>query len=530
MPEKQARETTFFYDLNASLHFRLNQKNQLRLQAYNGNDMARFYQFIKVNWGNRIVSAEWLHSFNHKLLLSSSFHYSQYGYGFRFSLEDEVDFRWTSGLKEYSSQQDFDYTLSPNSHLSFGYNFTKRSFDPLFLRLAGNGSYNLSENINLDKKQVVEQALYIHHEHQIGEKLSLLYGLRYSFFHNLGPGKAFVYKSGIAKSLETITDTLQYGHNELYHTFHGAEPRIIGRYTINENSSVKFSYNRMQQYTQVASSATASLPTDRWIPSDQYLKPQIGDQWSAGYFKALNSVQLDLSAEVYYKHMRNQIDFKDGVRFAGYLNNQTTSIQFNNSLETQLLSGKAWSYGLELMLRKKKGRLTGWLAYSLSQTRRQIEGINRNKPYSPRYDRPHDFSLVGNYKLSKRLEVATTWVYTSGSALTLPEGKYTFEDRQLPYYNPQYRNNSRLPAYHRLDLSFTIHNKKNEERRWKSNWSFSLYNAYMRKNPLFIQFMNVINNDPLISEADAVKVKSKELKGVKVFFSIIPAVSYNFRF
>ena len=443
-------------------------------------------------------------------------------------MEDELEYEWSSQLKEHQLRLDFDYNLNSNNQLKFGYNATRKTFSPVLYRLKENNT--TFGNISLDQKQVFEHAIYIQNEHQLTEKLSFLYGLRYSFFHNLGPARIFRYEKGMEKTIESISDTIHYRRNTIYNTYHGAEPRIIGRYTLTDASSVKFSYNRMQQFTQVASTATASLPQDRWIPSDTYIKPQLGDQWSIGYFRDLHKQEYDFSAELYFKVMRNQIDFKDGVTLVSNVPDQNADVYLNNALETQLLSGKAWSYGSEVMIRKNNGPLTGWVSYTYSRTRRQIEGINQGKVYSPRYDRPHDISIVGNYKFNKRLEIAANWVYTSGSAVTLPEGKYNFEGKQIPYYNPDFRNNHRLPDYHRLDLSLTLHGKKNEERRWNSNWTFSLYNAYLRKNPLFIQYVEVINDDPNIDESEVDHVYTKDLKGVKVYFSLIPAISYNFSF
>lgn len=529
IPDKQLQASSlYFFDLNTAFQYVANENNHFRFYSYNGDDVARFDRFIKVKWGNRVLSGEWLHSFNRNLSLNTSLHYSKYGYGFTVDLQDELEYEWTSKLNEQSIRLDFDYSLNRNNHLSFGYNATRRNFSPVYFYLEENNT--AFGNIRLDEKHVLEHAFYLHNEQKISDRFSLQYGLRYAMFHNLGPGRVFQYQEGVPRSLETITDTLIYPTNKIYNTYHGAEPRFIGRYTLSDSSSIKFSYNRMQQYTQVASNATASLPTDRWVPSDSYLKPQIGDQWSLGYFSKTKADGLSLSAEIYYKAMRNQLDFKDGVTVISNINNENADVLFNNALETQLVSGKGWSYGLEFMLRKKHHRFDGWISYTYSRTRRQIENINGGRAYSPRYDRPHDFSLVSSYKLNKRLEIAANWVYTSGSAVTLPEGKYVFEGRQFPYYNPGTRNNSHLPDYHRLDLSLTLDQKKNEHRRWQGSWTFSLYNAYMRKNPLFVQFVEVINNDPALIESDVKEVYNKQLKGVKFYFSLIPAITYNFSF
>lgn len=529
IPDSELRATTvFFFDINSTIQYKPNEKNHFLFYTYNGDDVARFYDLLKIKWGNRVVAGEWLHSFNKNLLLNTSLHYSKYGYGFNINFRDELEYEWSSKLDEKSLRLDFDYSLNRNNRLNFGYNASLRKFSPVYLFIKENNT--TFGNIRLDEKHVLEHALYIHNEQTLTDKFSLQYGLRYTLFHNLGPGRVFRYEKGLPRSPETITDTLTYGTGKIYNTYHGPEPRLIGRYSFSDSSSVKISYNRMQQFTQVASNATASLPSDRWIPSDLYLKPQSADQFSLGYFSRAKSEGISFSAELYYKKMRNQLDFKDGVTVISNINDQNTDVNFNNFLETQLLSGEAWSYGMELMLRKKNERYNGWISYTYSRTRRRIAGINKGEPYSPRYDRPHDISIVNSFKLNKRLEIAANWIFTSGSAVTMPEGKYTFEGKQLPYFNPEVRNNSRLADYHRLDLSLTLRQKKNVQRRWQGSWTFSLYNAYLQKNPLFVQFTEVINHDPALSETDVPEVYSKELKGVKAYFSLIPAITYNFSY
>ena len=529
IPDSEIRATAvYFFDLNSTIQYKLNEKNRFLFYTYNGDDVARFYNLLKIKWGNRVVAGEWLHSFSQNLLLNTSLHYSRYGYGFNINFRDELEYEWSSKLDEKSLRLDFDYAVNRNNRLNFGYQSSLRKFSPVYLFIKENNT--TFGNIRLDEKHVLEHALYMHNEQKVTDRLSLQYGIRYTMFHNIGPGRVFMYEKDLPRLPETITDTLIYPTGKIYNTYHGPEPRLIGRYSFSDSSSVKFSYNRMQQFTQVASNATASLPSDRWIPSDLYLKPQTGDQWTLGYFSRTKSEGLGFSAELYYKKMKNQLDFKDGVTVINNINDQNAEVNFNNSLETQLLSGTGWSYGLELMLRKKQGRYNGWVSYTYSRTRRRIEGINKGEPYSPRYDRPHDFSIVNSYKINKRLDIAANWIFTSGSAVTMPEGKYSFEGKQLPYFNPEVRNNSRLADYHRLDLSLTLKQKKNEQRRWQGSWTFSLYNSYMRKNPLFVQFTEVINNDPLLSETDVQEVYSKELKGVKVYFSLIPAITYNFSY
>jgi hypothetical protein len=237
-PDAVQATALYFYDLNGSLHLKVNKNNQLRLSAYSGKDVAGFQQFVDVKWGNEVYTAEWLHAFNSKLLLNTALHYSAYGYGFHIDVQDEVQFDWTSRLKEYSARLDFEYSLNKENLLQFGYNASRRVFSPIYMRVEENNT--TFGDIQLDEKHVLEHALYIHNQHELNDKLSLVYGLRYSLFHNLGPGRVFLYENDEAKSLGTISDTLYYNAGQIQNTYHGPEPRIIGRYLLSEESSVKY--------------------------------------------------------------------------------------------------------------------------------------------------------------------------------------------------------------------------------------------------------------------------------------------------
>jgi hypothetical protein len=279
----------------------------------------------------------------------------------------------------------------------------------------------------------------------------------------------------------------------------------------------------MRQYLQIASNSTAGLPIDRWVPSDSYLKPQIADQVALGYFKNFDDNTYEASVEVYYKKMQNQIDFKEEA-----------DILLNNNLETQIRAGRAWAYGAEFMLRKNVGKTTGWLSYTWARTQRQIEGINNNQSYSPRYDRPHSITAVVSHKLNKRITLAANWVFTSGSAVTFPKGKYEADGRLVNYYEG--RNQDRMPNYHRMDFSVNIEGKHKKNRKWQGSWNFSVYNLYAKKNAFTVEFREVYNNDPTISEdgtkdGEKVPITSVEYKAVKTYlFRFIPSITYNFKF
>ncbi|MDO1444873.1 TonB-dependent receptor [Rhodocytophaga aerolata] len=509
--------TLYFYDLNAKMNYKINDKNRIFLSGYFGKDVFGFDDVFGLNWGNTTTTLRWNHLFSPKLFLNTTVLFSDFNYGFDIN-DGAQNFQWKSNLQEYALKLDFNYFLNPSNELKFGSNTMVHRFSPATIKPKNSNS--IFESFALDNKYAVEQAFYLSNNQKISDRLSLQYGLRYSLFQNVGPGRVFQYAPGVPKADNTIVDTVSYGRLEKINLYHGLEPRLGARFLVDQNSSVKASYNRMRQYLQIASNSTAGLPIDRWVPADSYIKPQIGDQVAVGYFRNFKDNMFEASVEVYYKWMQNQIDFKDGAE-----------ILLNNNLEAELLSGKAWAYGSEFMLKKNTGRTTGWISYTLAKAQRQIEGINNGNPYSPRYDRRHNVSLVLTHELSPRLSLSGNWVYTTGSAVTYPQGFYEVEGQRIAYY-PQERNTSRMPAYHRMDLSLNLAGKKKPGRKWESSWNFSLYNAYARKNAFTIQFRDVINGDPGVSEFDDdLVINTREPKAVKTsLFGIVPSVTYNFKF
>jgi hypothetical protein len=509
--------TLYFYDLNAKMNYKINDKNRIFLSGYFGKDVFGFSDVFGLNWGNATTTFRWNHLFNQRLFLNTTVLFSDFNYGFDIN-DGAENFKWKSNLQEYALKLDFNYFLNPNNELHFGSNTMIHRFSPASIK--PNNSNSIFESFQLDNKYAAEQAFYLSNNQKISDRLSLQYGLRYSLFQNIGPGRVFQYAPGIPRADNTIIDTVSYSRFEKINLYHGLEPRLGARFLVDGNSSIKASYNRMRQYLQIASNSTAGLPIDRWVPADTYIKPQIGDQVAVGYFRNFKENMFEASVELYYKWMQNQIDFKDG-----------SEILLNNNLEAELLSGKAWAYGSEFMLKKNTGRTSGWISYTLAKAQRQIEGINNGNPYSPRYDRRHNVSLVLTHDLSPRVSLSANWVYTTGSAVTYPQGFYEMEGKRIAYY-PSERNSSRMPDYHRMDLSVNLQGKKKPGRKWESSWNLSLYNAYARKNAFTIQFRDVINGKPGVNEFDDnLVINSREPKAVKTaLFGIVPSLTYNFKF
>lgn len=506
----------FFYDVNVKANYEINDRNNLFVLGYFGRDVFDFDDEFRLEWGNKTGTVRWNHLFSNRLFLNTTLLHSKFDYLIGIDSGAE-SFKWTSGLEETSGKLDFTFFANPNNQIDFGYSASYHKFTPAVIS-PSEGS--LIGNYRIDDLFAIEHALYVGNEHKISDKWLVAYGVRYSLFQNFGPADIYTYQNGNDRVLSEITDTTRYSKREVIKTQGGIEPRVSARYQLNNTSSLKVSYNRTRQYLQLASNSSAGLPIDRWVPSDAYIKPQIGDQVALGYFKNWSDNKFETSIEGYYKNMKNQIDFKDGA-----------DLLFSKNIETEILSGKAWSYGIELLLKRNIGRTTGWIGYSISKTRRQVPGINGGRAYSPRYDRTHDISLVVSHELNELITFSGNWIFATGSAVSRPKGKYEFEGQSVAYYDALDRNGYRMPNYHRMDLSVTIQSKKNMNRRCKSSWNISIYNVYMKKNPWSIEYRDVINGDPNIDDTNKVVVQSREFKPVStILFKLVPSITYNFKF
>jgi outer membrane receptor protein involved in Fe transport len=329
--------------------------------------------------------------------------------------------------------------------------------------------------------------------------LKLKYGLRFSLFQNIANGESLDFLEDYK-----VAYTKTYKNGKIYHHQYQFEPRLGLVYLFNDEHSIKASYSRTTQYIQLASNSAAGSPLDVWFQASRNVKPQLSDQYAAGYFRNFADNTYEASAEVYYKDMRNVIDFKDHANLMG-----------NEDLEQEVRFGKGYSYGLELMLRKNSGLLTGWISYTLSKSRRKADEINGGSWYRSPYDKPHTVSIVGNYELSRIWSVSANWVYSTGTPVTYPTGRYQIENNYVPIYSG--RNAYRYPAYHRLDLSATLKLSK-PEKRINHELNFSLYNAYGRKNPWTITFMEDVNR-PGVMNGEMIYL-----------FSFVPSITWNFNF
>jgi hypothetical protein len=484
----------YFYDLNFKGNYRFTDKDRVFLSGYFGRDVLNVGGRFGINWGNATGTLRWNHIFNDKLFLNTSAIITDYRYNIDVT-SGSNDFGITSAVRDYGLKMGFEYYLNENNKIKFGLNSTYHVFTPGTVTTNGTSLLN---DLNIEQKYALENAIYVSNEQTLTPKLTVNYGLRYAIFDQLGPGKIFKYDSTGA-----VLDTTTYSNRKIIQQYSGLEPRISARYQLNKVSSIKASYTRTSQYIQLLSNTTASTPTDLWVSSSNIIKPQIGDQYAAGYFRNFRDNMFEASVEVYYKNMWNQIDYKPGA-----------DIVLNPIVESQLYFGNGRSYGTEFFLKKNLGKFTGWVAYTLSRTERQFLYINSNEWYPAKQDRTNDISLVGTYEMNKKWTFGAVWVYATGNAVTFPVGKYIYEGQVVSYYTG--RNGYRMPAYHRLDISATLHRPK--KGNYEAEWNFSVYNVYDRHNAYSIEFQQDPNN-PAYTQA------------VKTWlFGVIPSITYNFKF
>jgi len=488
------RNSLYFYDFNAKANYRLGRKDRVFLSGYLGRDIFRFRNMFGIDWGNQTLTARWNHLFSDRLFLNSSLIYSNYNYKFNIMNGDQ-EFDLRSYIRDMNWKEDLQYYLSSRSTFRFGLKSNYHLFMPGIATSSGDFPVN---DTKMEERHAWENAVYFSHEWKATPSLTVHYGFRFATFSLLGPLHVYTFDS-----LGNTVDTTWYGKGRFIKTYPVLDPRFLVNIRISPSSSVKFSYTGMHQFLHLLSNSTSGTPLDLWIPSSVNVKPQISQQVSAGFFHLFHENMFEASLEIYYKKMFHQIDYKNGA-----------DIYLNEEVESQLVYGRGEAYGAEFLFRKNKGRLHGWIGYTLSHSVRHFPAINNGRAYPAKQDRIHDLSVVAIYDLNRRWSFSATWVYYTGNAVTFPSGKYIIENNYVNYYTE--RNGYRMPPYHRFDLNATLGPKK--ERKWQSFWNFSIYNVYARKNAYSITFQTK-EDAPWITEA------------VKLYlFSIVPTVTYNFKF
>jgi hypothetical protein len=495
----------YFYDLNTKINYKFNEKDRLYLSGYFGRDVFDFRngkQSLNINipWGNATGTLRWNHVFNRKLFANTTAVYNDYNFTFN-GKQDNFDLKLASGIRDVTLKQDFDYYPASNHKLKFGWLFTYHRFTPSVV--SGQQDSVVFNPQSAQIKFANETAIYLQDDWDVSKKVKINVGLRYSNFAQIGK-----YKIYNVDEFQNRLDSSIFKRGQTVKSYGGLEPRLTLRYEINERTSVKASATKNLQYIHLVSNSGTTLPTDIWVPSTYKVKPQISWLYAAGLFKNIKNNTYETSVEIYYKKMQNQIEYREG-----YTNNSL------KDTEDDFTFGNGWSYGSEFFVNKVKGRFTGWIGYTLSWTWRKFEGLNAGEKFPAKYDRRNDMSIVAMYEINKKWKLSSAFVYGTGSASTLPERFYLIGGVLSQQYSNI--NQYRLPSYHRIDFSATLTPKKNERRKWKTEWVFSVYNAYSRQNPYFIYY------DQSGSALDGtLKIQGKQVS----IFPIIPAVTWNFKF
>ena len=486
--------TLYFYDLNAKANYQINDKNVIYLSGYFGRDKLGLSNTFGFNWGNATGTLRWNHLFSNKLFSNTSLIISKYDYTIE-NLLSGSEFKVNSSISDFNLKQDFSYAMNNKHELKFGFDAIHHTIAPGEISSPSSSSVN---EIKIENRKGIELAAYISDQYNLSDKIKLVYGLRFSSFSLLGGGN---FKTYDVNGFET--SSTYYKANEIVKSYFNLEPRISASFQLDDTKSIKTSYTRNVQNLHLMSNSTATSPTDLYIMNSLNTKPELADQFSLGYFNNFKNNDYEFSVETYYKPMQNQIEYRNG-----------TDLRGNQNVEADLIYGKGRAYGMEFFFKKKYGKFNGWIGYTISKTERQFDLINDGNWFTARQDRPHDISVVGIYKAGKRWIFSSTFVYSSGSAVTFPIAKYTLDSKTIFYYGE--RSGNRTPDFHRLDISATLEGKPNK--KFKSSWNFGIYNLYNRKNPFAIEFKD---NEDNTSQTQAVQTS---------LFGIIPSVTWNFKF
>ena len=512
-PDNLKNTRANFYDIANKVFYKPNAKNTIALSTYISQDFYRVDSLFSLEnviakqtdfrYGHANASLKWNHYFNQRTSLEVLGAYSNYK-----TVTESPDSVNRIDLKNNIQYKSFkvnvDRTFAEKHRVNIGFSAVQYDLNP--------GTLNKEviskiSSIELAKEQSLELSLHADDEFKVNEKLTIQYGLRYAQFLNFGTSEIRKYQAGEPKSSTTLISSEK--KDGIAKAYGGFEPRITAVYIINPMTSMKFGYNRMQQFLNLVTNNTTPLPTSRWKISDENILPQQSDFVSLGYFKTWNDNVWEASLETYYRDTRNTIDYVSGA-----------NLQLNPTIETQLLQGRSRSYGTELMLSKKKGELTGWVSYTFARSFQQTAGtypeqrINGGNWYASNYDKPHSVNVVLNATPDKHNSFSFIFAYNTGRPFSSPTGTYTLNGQQLPLYTA--RNNDRIPDYHRLDFSWTITNPSMKEKRWEGSWIFTVYNVYGRSNPYSLFFTNGNSGTKVYQ--------------LSVFASPLVSLAYNFKF
>lgn len=496
-----------FYDVSANLSHEFNKKNTVFGTFYLSRDRFALPPSSMFNWGTTNFTLAWNHSFSPDLVGSFEAIMADYQYSIE-ETQPEIAFRSDAGVNNQILKANFSYSGFEGHNIDFGLESTRYRINPGQSEPVGDESQR--NPVSLAQETGVESAFYMGDAWKINDKITLEYGLRYSTFQQTGPANFLVYDSEKGPLNIKVEDTLRFSNNEIVENYGGLEPRINLKIGLNRNNSVKASYNRTRQYIHLISNTAAAQPVDIWRLSSRYIRPQIGDQVSMGYFQNFQDNTWETSVELYYKQVDNIIDYRDGA-----------TLLLNEFLEAELLRGVGRSYGVEVLIRKKLGALTGWMGYTYSRSLWKVDSdnpdnrINNGQFYPANFDKPHDLTLSSTYAVSRRVNFGVNFTYSTGRPVTAPEAGFSFFNRQVALYSE--RNQYRIPDYHRLDLSLTVDSRPKKVRNWSSSWTFAIYNVYFRRNAFSVFFQDSTQGPPRAFR-------------LSVLGTAFPSVTYNFKF
>jgi len=495
----------YFYDVNAKINYRISDKDRIYLSSYFGRDVFTFKSpdagiGFDVPWGNATASFRWNHLFSDKLFSNTSIVFSDYNFEFG-AEQSDFEIVLFSGIRDWNLKLDFSYIPNIRHHIRFGFQGTNHIFTPS--NISGRVGDTQFNSDGVIEQHALEGGLYLEDDFEVNEKLKINAGIRLSAFKQIGPFNRY-----IKNDLGLTTDTIIYGNGDSIATYSGFEPRLSARYKLSDNSSLKMSFSQNYQYVHLATLSTTALPTDTWIPSSDLVEPQFATQYATGYFHNFLDNGIETSVELYYKKMDNMIEYEEGYQ---------PGTDIDDNTDNHLTFGEGESYGIELLAKKNKGQLTGWVGYTLSKTTREFDEINNGMSFLATYDRTHDISISATYPINEKWTVSGVFVFATGNAITLPESRYIINGEIRTEYGE--RNSYRIKPYHRADLSFTRVGKKRKD--FESSWNFSIYNLYNRQNVYFIYF-----DEEGSYEDGTLKLTAKQVS----IFPILPTITWNFKF
>ena len=488
--EKFKDNILYFYDLNMKANYTINAKNKIYLSGYFGKDELGLGDAFGIDWGNKTGTIRWNKIMSNKLFLNTSLIYSDYNYNVKLK-NGETNFNINSNIKDVNLKQDYTFYANPKNNLRFGFNTILHTITPSTF------SGTVTNSLSKQGRNGLENAIYLSNNYKPNNDLSLDVGLRVSAYTLMGGDDYNIYSNG------NVQSTIKLAKSSFGKTYINPEPRFTLNYRITDQNSFKAGYARNVQHLHILSNSTASSPSDQWIGNSYNIKPEISDQYSIGYVNTFNQNMFEMSTELYYKNLQNQVDYVDGAE-----------VNTLADVESALLYGVGRAYGFEWLLKKKEGLFTGWVSYTLSKTERKINGINQNNWYNAKQDRTHDIAVVGIYTINSKWSVSGVFVYNTGDAVTFPTGKYAYQGQTLYQYAS--RNANRMPDNHRLDISVTYDKKR--KKKIQESWNFSLYNVYGRENAYRITFQDDPNN---LSRTQIIQTS---------LFRWVPSITYQFKF